>query len=50
LKPSRPLPDRRYEFVFEPPITTAQVTLEAVETTGGNTGAKDLELFVDSVD
>lgn len=42
-----PDPDERYEVVLDEPITTTSVRFEAVETTGGNTGAKEIELFVD---
>ncbi|MEM1413269.1 MAG: discoidin domain-containing protein [Myxococcota bacterium] len=39
-----PDPDEYYEFPITP-TTTDRVTLEAVETTGGNTGAKEIRFF-----
>jgi len=39
-------PDERYEFELESPTTMRFVRLEAVQTTGGNTGVKELELLV----
>ncbi len=40
-------PDHRQRYVFEisPAVFTQQVTVEAVETTGGNTGAKEIQFF-----
>ena len=40
-----PDPDQRDVFGFETPISTQSVRLEAVETSGGNTGAKEIEFF-----
>lgn len=40
-----PDPDKRYFFVFDEAETATQVRVEAVETTGGNTGAKEIELY-----
>ena len=42
-----PNPDERYEFELNSPIITNRVRVEAVQTTGGNTGAKEIELFVE---
>ena len=42
-----PDPDVAYTFDLEPPLITRVVTVEAVTTTGGNTGAREIQLFVD---
>ncbi len=42
-----PNPDLRYEFILKQPVITRSVRFEAVETTGGNTGAKEIQFFVD---
>ncbi len=42
-----PDPDTMYAFSFDPPLRTRSVALEAVETTGGNTGAKEIQLLGD---
>lgn len=39
-----PDPDQRYEFELDP-VVASRVRVEAVQTTGGNTGAKEIELF-----
>ena len=41
---STPDPDEYYEFPITPTVAE-QVTVEAVETTGGNTGAKEIRFF-----
>jgi hypothetical protein len=40
-----PDPDLRYLFELEAPVTAQMVTIEAVTTTGGNTGAREIELL-----
>jgi len=40
-----PDPDQVYRFDFPAPVDTSTVRLEAVMTTGGNTGIKELELY-----
>lgn len=40
-----PDPDEHYLFEFEEPHAAQIVTIEAVQTTGGNTGAKEIELL-----
>jgi len=35
----------RYVFELDEPITVSTIRLEAVTTTGGNTGAKEIQLF-----
>ncbi|MEO0324664.1 MAG: hypothetical protein AAF447_17005 [Myxococcota bacterium] len=39
-----PDPDQYYEFALTPTVAE-EVTVEAVETTGGNTGAKEIRFF-----
>lgn len=41
-----PDPDEHYVFEFDGAVVAQRVRLEAVNTTGGNTGAKEIELFV----
>ncbi len=43
-----PDPDQVYTFSFNAPISARTVTVEAVETTGGNTGVKEIQLLSDS--
>ena len=40
-----PDPDRHYLFELDQPISTSQVRVEAVKTSGGNTGAREIELY-----
>ncbi len=40
-----PDPTVRYTFDFEQPISASTVRIEAVDTTGGNTGAREIEFF-----
>lgn len=40
-----PDPDEVYAFPIEPPVDAQLVRMEAVETTGGNTGLQELQLF-----
>ncbi len=40
-----PDPDQFYAFDFDPPVTTQTIRLEAFATTGGNTGAKEIQFF-----
>lgn len=40
-----PDPEQLYQFALEPPMTARGVRVEAVTTTGGNTGAKEIQLF-----
>ena len=40
-----PDPDVLYRFDLEPPVSTRVITIEAVTTTGGNTGAREIQLF-----
>lgn len=40
-----PDPDQRYEFRLSPPISGQRLRISAVTTTGGNTGAKEIELW-----
>jgi len=40
-----PDPDVRYEFRLEQGVAAQTATLEAVETTGGNTGAREVEFI-----
>lgn len=40
-----PDPDTMYRFDFDPPLAARVVRLDAVETTGGNTGAKEIQLW-----
>ncbi|MFC1607113.1 fibronectin type III domain-containing protein [Candidatus Latescibacterota bacterium] len=40
-----PDPDTTYTFDLEPPVVTGTVRIEAVTTTGGNTGAKEIQFF-----
>ncbi len=40
-----PEPDIRYVFELDAPVSATSVRLEAVETSGGNTGVKELQLF-----
>jgi hypothetical protein len=40
-----PDPDTLYVFDFDPPQLTTTVRLDAETTTGGNTGAKEIELY-----
>jgi hypothetical protein len=41
-----PNPDQTYKFSFSRAVTTQKVRWTAVKTTGGNTGVKELQLFV----
>ncbi len=41
-----PDPDQLYQFDFDEPVSATIVTVSAVQTTGGNTGAKEIELYV----
>lgn len=36
---------QRYLFPIEPPVEASRVRIEAVETTGGNTGAREIEFY-----
>ncbi len=36
----------RYVFEFDPALETREIRFEAVETTSGNTGAKEIQLFI----
>ncbi len=40
-----PNPDLTYSFDFGSPVSVRQVRIEAVESTGGNTGAAEIEFF-----
>jgi len=40
-----PDPDQSYTFDLDPPISTDSIRVEAVKTTGGNTGAKEIQFF-----
>lgn len=40
-----PDPDQRYEFRLNPPVNAQRLRISAVTTTGGNTGAKEIELW-----
>lgn len=40
-----PDPDQTYLFDFAAPVTARRIRLEAVTTTGGNTGAKEIQFF-----
>lgn len=40
-----PDPDTTYRFVLGAPVTAQHVRLESVTTTGGNTGAREVELW-----
>ena len=40
-----PDPDHRYAFELAAPVTARTVRVEAVATTGGNTGAKEIQFF-----
>ena len=40
-----PDPDQLYVFDFATPVSTQTVRLEAVTTTGGNSGAKEIQFF-----
>ena len=42
-----PNPDERYVFALEPAVMTQHVRMEAVETSGGNTGAKEIQLYAE---
>lgn len=42
---SSPDPDTYYDFILDAPFTTRVVRFDAVQTTGGNTGIKELELY-----
>ncbi len=42
---STPDPDQFYSFDFEAPVKSQQVRFVALTTTGGNTGAKAIQLF-----
>lgn len=41
-----PDPATLYSFELDPPVTTQEVRVEAVQTTGGNTGAREIQLLV----
>ncbi|MEM6733881.1 MAG: discoidin domain-containing protein, partial [Myxococcota bacterium] len=40
-----PSPDQMYSFTLEPAVATSSVRIDAVDTTGGNTGAREIELL-----
>ncbi len=40
-----PDPDVRYEFALSPPLDAQRVLLRALETSGGNTGAREIEFY-----
>lgn len=40
-----PDPDQTYEFMFDAPVETTSIRFEAVETSGGNTGAKEIMVW-----
>lgn len=40
-----PDPTKRYLFAIEPPVEASRVRIKAVETTGGNTGAREIEFY-----
>lgn len=40
-----PDPDQTYLFDFAAPVTARRIRLEALTTTGGNTGAKEIQFF-----
>ena len=40
-----PDPDQTYLYDFAAPVTARRIRLEAVTTTGGNTGAKEIQFF-----
>jgi hypothetical protein len=42
---SLPDPDQRYVFVLDTPVDAQVVRIEATKTTGGNTGAKEIEFL-----
>lgn len=42
-----PDPDTMYRFDFDPPLNARTVRVDAVETTGGNTGAKEIQLWAE---
>ncbi len=41
-----PDPDQFYQFDFDEPVAATVVRIDAITTTGGNTGAKEVELYV----
>jgi hypothetical protein len=41
-----PDPDHNYMFDFDEPINAQSVRIEAIITTGGNTGAKEIQFFM----
>ena len=40
-----PDPDQLYTFTFTSSVTARSARIEAVQTTGGNTGAKEIQFF-----
>jgi hypothetical protein len=42
---SAPDPNLRYEVLLDAPVRASRVRFEAVETSGGNTGGREIELF-----
>lgn len=40
-----PEPSERYQFELDPPVVAERVRLEALETSGGNTGAREIEFY-----
>jgi len=40
-----PDPSQLYTFDVNPPVNVERIRFEALETTGGNTGAKEIQLF-----
>jgi len=40
-----PDPTERYLFRIEPPVEASRVRIKAVETSGGNTGAREIEFY-----
>jgi hypothetical protein len=36
-----------YRFDLDPPLNARTVRVDAVETTGGNTGAKEIQLWAE---
>ena len=40
-----PSPKEIYTFQFAPPVSASKIRLQAVQTTGGNTGANEIQFF-----
>lgn len=40
-----PEPTERYQFPIEPPVKAQRVRIKAVETSGGNTGAREISFY-----